>query len=62
MQIRLQKEKRCITAPTRRAGVCASYDSFDINQTIVFQITFCGKSPTLRVAAIVGLYAKRPKF
>jgi hypothetical protein len=26
-------------------------DSFVVNQTLVFQIKFCGKSPALRVAA-----------
>jgi hypothetical protein len=28
-----------------------SKDSFVVNQTLVFQIKFCGKSPALRVAA-----------
>ena len=44
-------EGQLITAPTQKAGVRASYDSFVVNQTLVFQIKFCGKSPALRVAA-----------
>src|SRR5690606_6454763 len=32
-------------------GVSCSKDSFVVNQTLVFQINFCGKSPALRVAA-----------
>ncbi len=31
--------------------VSCSKDSFVGNQTLVFQIKFCGKSPALRVAA-----------
>jgi hypothetical protein len=31
--------------------VLCSKDSFEVNQTLVFQIKFCGKSPDLRVAA-----------
>jgi hypothetical protein len=45
------KEGQLITAPTQKAGFRASYDSFVVNQTLVFQIKFCGKSPALRVAA-----------
>lgn len=32
--------------------VSCSKDSFVVNQSLVFQIKFCGKSPALRVAAI----------
>jgi hypothetical protein len=32
-------------------GVSCSKDSVVVNQTLVFQIKFCGKSPALRVAA-----------
>jgi len=32
-------------------GGSCSKDSFVVNQTFVFQIKFCGKSPALRVAA-----------
>ena len=34
-----------------KGGVSCSKDSVVINQTLVFQIKFCGKSPALRVAA-----------
>jgi len=40
-----------ITAPTQKAGLRVSKDSFVVNQALVFQIKFCGKSPALRVAA-----------
>jgi hypothetical protein len=34
-----------------KGGVSCSKDSFVVNQKLVFQIKFCGKSPALRVAA-----------
>ncbi|MCC6583755.1 MAG: hypothetical protein IT271_08645 [Chitinophagales bacterium] len=34
-----------------KGGVWCSKDSFVVNQTLVFQIKFCGKSHALRVAA-----------
>ena len=34
-----------------KGGVSCSKDNFVVNQTLVFQIEFCGKSPALRVAA-----------
>ena len=34
-----------------KGGVSCSTDSFVVNQTLVFQINFCGKRPALRVAA-----------
>jgi len=34
-----------------KGGVSCSKDSFVVNQTFVFQIKFCGKTPALRVAA-----------
>jgi hypothetical protein len=34
-----------------KGGISCSKDSFVVNQTLVFQIKFCGKSPALRVAA-----------
>jgi hypothetical protein len=46
-----RQERQPITAPTRNWRFSASYDSFVVNQTLVFQIKFCGKSPALRVAA-----------
>jgi hypothetical protein len=35
-----------------KGGVSCSKDSFVVNQTLVFQIKFCGKSSALRVTAI----------
>jgi hypothetical protein len=35
----------------QKGGVSCSKDSFVVNQTLVFQIKFCGKSPALWVAA-----------
>jgi hypothetical protein len=34
-----------------KGGVSCSKDSLMVNQTLVFQIKFCGESPALRVAA-----------
>jgi len=34
-----------------KVAVQCSADTFVVNQTFVFQIKFCGKSPALRVAA-----------
>jgi len=34
-----------------KGGVSCSKDSLVVNQTLVIQIKFCGKSPALRVAA-----------
>ncbi len=34
-----------------KGGVSCFKDSFVVNQTLVFQIKFCGISPALRVAA-----------
>jgi hypothetical protein len=34
-----------------KGGVSCSKDSFVVNEILVFQIKFCGKSPALRVAA-----------
>ncbi len=34
-----------------KGGVSCSKESFVVNQTLAFQINFCGKSPALRVAA-----------
>jgi len=34
-----------------KGWVSSFKDSFVVNQTLVFQIKFCGKSPALRVAA-----------
>jgi len=34
-----------------KVAVQRSADTFVVNQTLVFQIKFCGKSPALRLAA-----------
>jgi hypothetical protein len=34
-----------------KVAVQCSADTFVVNQTLVFQIKFCGKKPALRVAA-----------
>ncbi len=49
----LTKDRRKPTANSTFAigGVSCSADSLVVNQTLVFQIKFCGKSPALRVAA-----------
>jgi len=45
------KEARTANSTYPKGGVSCSKDSFVANQTLVFQIMFCGKSPALRVAA-----------
>ncbi|MBK9935926.1 MAG: hypothetical protein IPP61_17865 [Cytophagaceae bacterium] len=44
-----------------KGGVSCSADSFVVNQTLVFQIKFCGKSPALRVAAKRSQQLKKSK-
>jgi hypothetical protein len=46
-----RKESRPHNSTYPKGGVSCSKDSFVDNQTLVFQIKFCGKSPALRVAA-----------
>jgi hypothetical protein len=46
-----RKEARSHNSTYPKGGVSCSKDSFVVNQTLVFQIKFCGKSPALRVAA-----------
>ncbi len=45
------KEARTANSTYPKGGVSCSKDSFVVNQTLVFQIKFCGKCPALRVAA-----------
>jgi hypothetical protein len=45
------KRKAAYNSTYPKGGVSCSKDSFVVNQTLVFQINFCGKSPALRVAA-----------
>jgi hypothetical protein len=45
------KKQRTANSTYPKGGVSCSKDSFVVNQTLVFQIKFCGKSPALRVAS-----------
>jgi hypothetical protein len=40
-----------ITAVWLNGGFSASYDSFEVQQTVVLLIKICGKNPPLRQAA-----------
>ena len=44
-----------------KGGVWCSKDSLVVNETLVFQIKFCGKSPALRVAAKRNVSGKAKK-
>lgn len=46
-----QQRKPAANSTYPKGGVSCSKDSFVVNQTLVFQIKFCGESPALRVAA-----------
>jgi hypothetical protein len=46
-----EKKQRTANSTYPKGGVSCSKASFVVNQTLVFQIKFCGKSPALRVAA-----------
>lgn len=50
-QYSFNKKVRTANSTNLKGGVSCSKDSFVVNQTLVFQIKFCGKSPALRVAA-----------
>ncbi len=54
-------EKAAYNSTYPKGGVSCSKESFVVNQTLVFQIKFCGKSTALRVAAKRCLYKKDPK-
>jgi len=47
----IKKEARTANSTYPKGGVSCSKDSFVVNQTLVFQIIFCGKNPALRLAA-----------
>jgi len=51
MKLNDRQESRPHNSSYPKGGVSCSKDSFVVNQTLVFQIKFCGKSPALRVAA-----------
>jgi hypothetical protein len=46
-----KREARTANSTYPKGGVSCSKESFVINESLVFQIKFCGKSPALRVAA-----------
>ena len=50
-KVRRENKQRNANSTYPKGGVSFSKDSFVVNQTLVFQIKFCGKSPALRVAA-----------
>ena len=43
--------KPTLNSTCPKGGNSCSKDSFVVNETLVFQIKFCGKSTALRVAA-----------
>jgi hypothetical protein len=49
--ITLEQLKTAYNSTYPKGWVSSSKDSFMVNQTLVFQIKFCGKSPALLVAA-----------
>ena len=46
-----EKEHRSDNRRLAKEAIQCSADSFVVNESLVFQIKFCGKSPALRVAA-----------
>ena len=46
-----KREARTANTGLAKVAVQCFADTFVVNQTLVFQIKFCGKSPALRVAA-----------
>jgi hypothetical protein len=61
IQTHLNKDMAAHNSTYPKGGVSCSKDSFAVNQTLVFQIMFCGKSPALRVAASRQV-VKKPNF
>ena len=47
-----RQERQPITAPTKNWRFSASYDSFVVQQTVVFRLNICGENRQLLVAAI----------
>jgi hypothetical protein len=50
-QTTTEKKRQRHNSTYPKGGVSCSKDSFEVNQTLVIQIKFCGKSPALRLAA-----------
>ena len=46
-----RQERQPITAPTKNWRFSASYDSFVVQQTVVFRLNICGENRQLLVAA-----------
>jgi hypothetical protein len=51
LELLIHQHKTTASSTLAIGGVSSPLDSFVVNQTLVFQIKFCGKSPALRVAA-----------
>jgi len=47
----LKEKQRPGNSTYPKGGFSCSKDSIEVNQTLVFQIKFCGKSPAHRAAA-----------
>jgi len=50
-KINVGQEARTAYSSYPKGGFSCSKDSFVVNQTLVFQIRFCGKSSVLRLTA-----------
>jgi hypothetical protein len=55
------EEKATANSSYPKGGISCSKDSFVGNQTLVFQIKFCGKGPALRVAATLAAILNHSK-
>jgi hypothetical protein len=51
LELNINRRKAAGNSTYPKGGVSFSKESFVVNQTLDFQIKFCGKSPALRVAA-----------
>ena len=47
----MTEKQRTANSTYPKGGVSCSKDSFVVNQTLVFQIKFCGKNPAHRKSA-----------
>jgi hypothetical protein len=51
MEKHMAEKQRTANRRLAKVSVQCSADTFVVNQTLVFQIKFCGKSPALLLAA-----------
>ena len=51
MNFQHRQKTPAVNSTYPKGGVSCFKDSFVVNQTLVFLIEYCGKSPALRVAA-----------